>query len=390
MILFDEVQTLPVHLVVASLAALSRLTEPKGPYGCTVVFSTATQPAFGVLHERVKELAPHGWQPTEIVSDMPRYFQAVAHRVQTTWRDENPVTFDALARELAEYEQVMCIVNLKRHAVAIFRELESRLPASDQESLFHLSTSLCPRHRREVLNEVNRRLESGQPLRLIATQCVEAGVDLDFPVVYRANGPPGGHCTGRRTLQSPPGLRPTGELVVFVPDDQKDPYPPGYGRAAKTTQYFLKQLRTMDETKLPDLLTNPDAIREYFHCLYRLHGVADAEGTQEEQELLQAIKAGDFEEVARLYRLIPQRTIRVLVPYDLAAFNSLIEEVCNKAGTPGWIRQWCRQASPLSVDIFPPGRNSSNWNYLRPIEFSRQSGLPVVQPTGTICCQAKV
>ncbi|MGB9689310.1 CRISPR-associated endonuclease Cas3'' [Thermogutta sp.] len=367
-ILFDEVQTLPVHLAVASLAALSRLTEPEGPYGCTVVFSTATQPAFGVLHERVQEFAPHGWQPAEIVSDVPRYFQATAHRVQTTWRDETPVSFDALARELAEYEQVMCIVNLKRHAVAIFRELVSCRPESEHESFFHLSTSLCPRHRRDVLDEVNRRLDAGLPLKLIATQCVEAGVDLDFPVVYRAVGPleaiaqAAGRCNRH-------GLRPQGKLVVFMPDDQKDPYPPGYGKAAEATRYFLRRLRTMDEAKLSGLLTNPDAIREYFHGFYQLHGFADSEGTQEERELLQAIKAGDFEEVARLYRLIRQQTIHVLVPYDRAAFDSLLNEVNSKAGTPGWIRQWCRQASPLTVDIFPPGRNSSNWNYLHPIEF---------------------
>jgi len=109
------------------------------------------------------------------------------HRIDITWpqTEEEQWTWEAVAAELAKPErsQVLCIVNLKRHAAELLERL------ADAEGLLHLSTNLCPMHRKAVLQRVRESLEKKLPCRLVSTQCVEAGVDLDFPEVWRAMGP---------------------------------------------------------------------------------------------------------------------------------------------------------------------------------------------------------
>ena len=90
-----------------------------------------------------------------------------------------------VAEEMASYEQSLCIVNLKRHALELFSELKELCDIN----LFHLSTNMCPAHRNKILDDVRKCLKDGSPCRLVATQCVEAGVDIDFPVVFRSWGP---------------------------------------------------------------------------------------------------------------------------------------------------------------------------------------------------------
>lgn len=372
-VLFDEVQTIPTRLAVATLAAIARLTEPDGRYGVTAVFATATQPAFTVLHERVREYAESGWQPSEIVADATTIFQATAGRVHVSWRDEEPTPWDTLAEELVSHRQALCIVNLKRHAIALFKALSERLPESEKSSLLHISTSLCPLHRREVLAEINRRLKDSEPVWLVATQCVEAGVDLDFPVVYRALGPleaiaqAAGRCNRH-------GKRESGQLIVFQPpadeNGTKRPYPPGYEEAVSATVFYIKQLRTRDARKLETLLSDPAGIADYYTLLYQMRGYADPKSNvRQERDLRDAIDAGDFEKVAKVYRLIDKSAIHVLVPYQPEYCQALLDEIGDQKGKTGLLRAWIRKASRHSVDIFPPRKDSPIWNYLQPIEF---------------------
>jgi len=181
-ILFDEVQTLSTSLAVPTLATLSHLSER---YGASVVFSTATQPAFTHLDESVKQFCVGGWAPTEIVPDTLDLF-GKARRTRVDWSGgDHAVSWEDLAEQIGGLPRALCIVNLKRHALALSNELKAR----GCEGLLHLSTSMCPAHRQVTLEEVRRRLDADEPCLLVATQCVEAGVDLDFPVVYRAWGP---------------------------------------------------------------------------------------------------------------------------------------------------------------------------------------------------------
>lgn len=369
--LFDEVQTLPPSLAVATLATLSRLTDPAGPYRCSVVFATATQPAFDTLDARVRsEFAGSGWQPATLVdaATTEQLYASTAGRIRVQWRQHTALDLDELADELQQHPQVLCIVNLKRHAAHLATALRQR----SVEGLLHLSTNMCPAHRVAVLSEVGARLAQDQPVRLISTQCVEAGVDLDFPVVYRALGPleaiaqAAGRCNRH-------GRRPQGCVVVFKPQDDRRPYPPGYGAAVDATAGFLAALAADGDLAATEILSDPQRLRAYFRQFYQLTG-RTAGDQRDEKPLLDAIRAGNFREVADLYRLIGSDTIQVVVPYDRAEFAELrnAAAVLPGAGLEAH-RRWRRRAALHAVGLFRPRDAAAIQPYLDPVSFTRRT-----------------
>lgn len=364
-ILFDEVQTLPPNLAKTTLGTLSRLCQPDGPYGSTVVFATATQPAFSHLHSAVIKLSPAGWQPREIVSNSQRLFTAASGRVRVQWRHREPIMFDALVDELANRDRVLCIVNLKRHAAALATALQDR----GEQGVMHLSTNLCSAHRLKVLDRVRSRLkDSSKPVRLIATQCVEAGVDVSFPAVYRSLGPleaiaqAAGRCNRS-------GEGPTGDVIVFRwPDEPgreaRSQYPPGYAAAVNATETFLNG-QNLDE----DIIHSPRHIRAYYERLYQLAGRSD--GTAgDEKGIDQALTNENFAEVSEEYRLIKSDTINVIVPYLSDEFNRLHEEAKIDPPLKGEaLREWYRRARRMTVSVYRPQLGSPILMFLKPVRF---------------------
>lgn len=352
-ILFDEVQTLPVHLAVPTLAAFSHLREA---FGCTVVLSTATQPAFTSISEHVARHAPGGWQTTEIVRPELKLFTRV-RRVRVHWPEEmRTTTLEEIAERMLEYPQVLAIVNVKRHA----RRLYELVAAQEKDGLYHLSTSMCPAHRTAVLDEIKKSLksESGLTCRVVSTQCVEAGVDLDFPVVFRAWGPlealaqAAGRCNREGRLAQ-------GEFHVFLPPADDEVYPDhAYKMAAAVVKKLLRERGgTLD-------LQDPTLFQDYYREFYSLVNV-----TNEEKELFEFLKTCDFVKVAECYRLIDNHTINVLVPYA-----SCIEEyrqLRDIALNHGLSRDWLRRARPLTISLYridtrAAQRGAADW--LEPIK----------------------
>ncbi|MGD2071730.1 MAG: CRISPR-associated helicase Cas3' [Gemmatimonadota bacterium] len=341
-LLFDEVQTLPRGLAVATLSTLSRLAER---YESSVVFSTATQPSFSTLDGHVRQWCSAGWRPREIVAADLDLFRRV-RRVEVDWRlgswaREDQVSWTALADELGDLEQVLCIVNLKRHALALAQELRSR----GVEGVFHLSTSMCPAHRSARLAEVEGRLARGEPCRLISTQCVEAGVDVDFPVVYRAFAPLDALAQAAGRCNRNGKLAEAGRLVVFLPEEPaKTAYPGGdYRQAAGVTREVLQSLpREQWELESPDLHDR------WYRTLYDLSRLGSGE-RKEERELQQAMTDRDFEAIARRYRLIPDESVQVVVPWDGEAFERLRRA---STKTPWVTGDWMREAQIHSVNLY--------------------------------------
>lgn len=293
-IVLDEIQSFPPRLLEPTIDALAWLVRPieQGGGGSSVVFCTATQPPFdeGPLARYfvglpVRQIVPHA----------ERHF-AVLRRVVYEYR-KHPVSWAELAAELRGRDQVLTVVNTRRDALALLDAL------GDDPHHFHLSTLLCPAHRRDVLSAVQRRLQSdGLPVRLISTQVVECGVELDFPDVFRALGPLDRivQAAGRSNRH---GLRPQGRVVIFEPIAARSPGGP-YRRG-------LEKARLLLDHYPPEVLHEPWLHQEYFRRLY-------AELPLDELDIQLARGERDFPKVAACYRLIDDDTVPVVVPYGTA------------------------------------------------------------------------
>lgn len=205
-LLFDEVQTLPPKLVPSLLSGVKLLTRD---YGVTAVFMTATQPAFAAAGDAVIG----GWNPTPVATDEDGFAEALRRtRIELPPPDKT-LPWEQLADRLAAKPQALCVVNTTADARRLFTLLRDR----SAPGLFHLSSRLCPQHRREKLDTIRQLLRDGLPCRLISTQLIEAGVDVDFPIAYRALGPldsiiqTAGRCNreGRSALSPAGGGDPT-------------------------------------------------------------------------------------------------------------------------------------------------------------------------------------
>lgn len=191
--------------------------------------------------------------------------------------------------------RALVVLNSRRDALAVLDAL-----GDDRPVVFHLSTLLCGAHRRVVLAEVQRRLRAGEPCLLVSTQVVEAGVDLDFPIVFRALGPldrivqAAGRCNREGRMDD------LGRVVVFRPREGR--VPPGeYASAVAETELVLRR-EGLD-------LHDPDIHREYFSRMYRVVSTDALE--------IQRLRGSlDYPEVAERLRLIPEDTVPVVVPYE--------------------------------------------------------------------------
>lgn len=166
-IILDEAQMLPTEYLLPSLAALSELVCN---YGSTVVICTATQP-------KLNDLLDKDFHMREIV-DSPDQLYETFRRVQV--KDLGSLNDTELTDRISVHRQVLCIVNTRKHAKILFDGL------GGSGSCYHLSARMCPVHRREKIAEIKQLLKEGKDCKVISTQLIEAGVDVDFPVVYRA------------------------------------------------------------------------------------------------------------------------------------------------------------------------------------------------------------
>lgn len=317
-VIFDEAQSLPAELASATLRTVNELCAR---YHTTMVFSTATQPDFSVR----KDL---DWVPREILPDNKLMFEAL-QRVNVDWRLRDEIPLDDIAMEMAEVDSVCTIVNLRRHARQIADVLLKQCP---EETVFFLTTDLCPAHRSRQIEIIRRRLKEKLPCRVVATQCIEAGVDLDFSTLYRALAPldaivqAAGRCNrnGRNSM---------GRVVVFRPEDSRMPYPDDwYNNAAVTVQ----------EMDPPFSIHDPENIREYYRQLFN--------GAVDKPELRKAIESRSFSQTAAQYKLIENTGARVIVPYDGAPelYRHIAEELRERGVTGALLRE----AASLTLTCF--------------------------------------
>jgi CRISPR-associated endonuclease/helicase Cas3 len=290
-IVLDEVQALPVPLLDPILDVLRELCEH---YGATVVLSTATQPAFDTV-PALKALPAR-----DILPDPAPLFRRLA-RVHYDWRTDEPLSWPAVADLIGTEAQALAILNTKKDALALLDVLRD---AGRGEAL-HLSTLLCGAHRRRVLADVRGRLRAGDHCLLVSTQVVEAGVDVDFPLVLRALGPLDGiiQAAGRCNREGRLGLgdEARGRLVVFRPEGGG--MPPGVYKLGAQIAEMLAAEGRRDRTLDPN---DPGLYRRYSELLLRLAGTDGAN--------IQRLRASlDYPDVARAFRMIDDDTESVVI-----------------------------------------------------------------------------
>ncbi len=296
-ILLDECQNIPPPLLAPTMGMLKQLVDA---FGCTVVLATATKPALD--HRDLKENAL-----TDVREIIPAHLDLFKclKRVRIQWPELGELTdWQSIASRMCADMASLCIVNSRRGAQELFCEIQQL----DPEGAFHLSTAMCPAHRKMVLEEVRRRLDAGLPCRLVSTQLIEAGVDVDFPLVFREMAPfdsiiqAAGRCNREGKLIGTLGL-----LVVFrsrAAAEKPGRYTPRdlwyTGGCAVVEGNFLKAGRQPE-------VDDPGAIQEYFQRVYTL-------GSLDKHRIGPLRGDLQFRDVARLYQIIDDAGIPVVVP----------------------------------------------------------------------------
>jgi len=292
-VLFDEVQTLPPRLVPSLLSGVQCLVHD---YGCSAVFMTATQPAFASAQAAL----PYKWEPVEISSQPEAMADALRRtRIELPERDAS-ITWKALAEQMNEQPQGLCVVNTTADARTLFRLLP-------EEGRFHLSSRLCPAHRQEKLKRIRELLLRGNPCRLVSTQLIEAGVDVDFPIAWRALGPldsiiqTAGRCNreGKHAAPCP--------VTIFRPAEGGN-LPKGYEQIMQITESFLHDRDS-------STLHSPATYADYFARLYAITGKDKADADL----VFKLSEAFNFPAAAKACRLIEDNTHAVLVPWGQGA-----------------------------------------------------------------------
>lgn len=290
-IVLDEAQAIPTEYLEPCLATLRELVEH---YGCTVVLCTATQPAFddkSNLHMALPEI-------NEIITN-PDHFYEKLRRTQVHFF--GALTDADLAAKLGAENKVLCIVPTKHQARALFAKLK------EQEGVFHLSTNMYPAHRRRVLDEIRVRLTSGRTCRVISTSLVEAGVDLDFPLVYRAMAgldsiaQAAGRCNREGRLN---GFGKLGQVYVYEPE--KEARMPWLRRCISRAAETLRCLPGAEPLGM-------EVMRRYFELLYDVQELDKKQIMPRLNQMTRDLYF-PFRDIAGEFQFIEDDTIGVIVP----------------------------------------------------------------------------
>jgi len=306
-VILDETQMLPLRYLLPCIEALRELTET---YRTSVVLCTATQPALSAPENGREGLKGGFMGVREIIPD-PVALHALLRRVRIHHVGMLP---DAdLAARLAAEPQVLCIVPTRRMA----RELFTALRSAEPEGVFHLSALMCPEHRTATLDRIRLALKDKLPCHVVSTTLVEAGVDVDFPVVWRAEGgidsiaQAAGRCNREGALA-------TGQMFVFRPEGG---LPRGdFRRSAQVAQSVAGRHR--------DDLLSPDAVRDYFLELYWSAGLDQLDAKDIVRRSGEAAAKGlfPFREIERDFQLIDSATQGLIIPYGETA-QGLVQQL---------------------------------------------------------------
>ncbi len=311
-IILDEVQALPPKTLGPIFDVLNELVDH---YGCSVVFSTATQLDYSKVEERLLKNA------VEIVPEHQKHFENLK-RVRYELPDGER-TEAQVVDEILKHAQVLVVFNTKKDSLAIAR----RVPKD--RNIIYLSTLLCGHHRKEVIKRVKRHLKEGEPVILISTQVVEAGVDLDFPVVMRDLGPldriiqVAGRCNREGKLPGP------GRCILFRLEGGSKPSG-AYRTAFNITESILQKYGTD--------LDSSEAMEEFSRDFFRFTETGSLHSDGDRADIQKLRQELAFATVAESFKLIEENATPIVVQtYPTADVDSHIADW--KFRPHGWFRR---------------------------------------------------
>lgn len=317
-IIFDEAQMIPSNNLRPCVAAIAELVRA---YNATAVLCTATQPAIdGMLLEYSKKESV-----VELCPDVDGMFEKFR---RTSFEKEGRLATDELVSRLESQQQALCIVNTRKFAQEVYEALPS-------EGRFHLSTLMCPVHRKQKLDEIRERLKSGKTCRVVSTSLIEAGVDVDFPRVFREMAgldsilQAAGRCNreGKRSAES--------SIVTVFESENK-------------VNKLIAVNRDAAEEAVRDWIqpNNIQTIECYFKA-YR-----DLLRNDDKSEIMKAIKEGisgcqlPFKQIAERFRLIDENTFTVYISVGEG------KELISRLREGERSRELYRKAGMYSVSIY--------------------------------------
>ena len=328
-IIFDEAQMLPNDYLKPCIAMIEELVNN---YQASAVLCTATQPALtSFFHEGIsaKELCPR-------MEEQFEFFK------RTVFENVGVLTENDLIQRLEKEYQALCIVNTKKRAQRIYKQLEG-------EGVYHLSTSMYPKHRRRILREIRERLQKNKKCILISTSLVEAGVDLDFQSVYRelAGVDSMIQAAGRCNRE---GLRPEKESKVYI-----------FQFEGKENVLGQRQQIDVAKSVITDNrdISDMESITQYFEMLYHIKG-----DSLDKKKILDEFrnKRYNFAKVGKEFKLIEQNTKTIFINYETEANETLclLKE-------RGFTRSGMRKASQYCITVYEN-------------EFNKLYGIGSIQP----------
>lgn len=351
-IILDEAQMLPPEYLKPILSVLESLVND---FGCSIVLSSATQPSLqGHIGNATQHNDIGGFEGLpqqsirELMSNPSKLFERMK-RVQIQYPTDEKESWEDVAQKLMGCDQVLCIVNTRKDCVSLCKLMP--------EGTIHLSASMCGQHRSNVIALIKRKLKNGEPIRVISTQLIEAGVDIDFPVVFRAMAGMDSiaQAAGRCNRE---GKKECGTVYVFNPPKEA---PVGLLRfGAQASQSMLRG-------RIGSVISlDPNLFKEYFskyynqvHSFDKMHIIQNLDAQRNSLKMQFKTAANDF-------RLIDDDSQKsVIVWYEDAEVNS--QELIRKLEMVGPKRSIMRRLQRCTVNI-----PKNYWSELQKIGYIQE------------------
>lgn len=288
-LILDEVQTLPATNLQPIIDILGSLSKYMGT---SILFTTATQPAFtGTIGSGLAKF--EGLESKEIIHDVEKLFNEM-RRVKIDFESE-PCSYDSLSKRISEPKQILCVVNTRGEAQKLYEAI------AEKGNTFHLSRMMCQQHISDKLATIKERLKNSEPVKVISTQLIEAGVDIDFPVVWRemAGLDSIAQSAGRCNRE---GKQQIGQVHVFRLECSNL-----RGIMAKAADTTMDLLYAGENDFL-----SPKTAKDYFSLFYAKLNDTDWFGITDYLYK----PCPDFESAANAFKMIDDCSLTIYVPYS--------------------------------------------------------------------------